>query len=280
MTVNSVTPAASTNVIANLGGAYSENFPMAGGNQSGGRLDLPDSTNRFRMADAGQYMTVVGWLKWNGPDAHTDLRQGIVSTLPGSMNSGWSFSVLSDGKLQIAINSGGRNSTSTNLVVSTNAWTHFALTYSYGGDPSFYINGDNAGLNMSYYGAKAVTNYNPIEIGNVDGTYLPINGKLDDVALFDTILSAGKVRALVTAPGVVSGFNVGVMNQLFSLYDAAGGSTTITNGIKRQTWSYATNLTSHVAGDSWTNTTGGIFIQFGSNTGVKHLPRGTMMCVD
>jgi len=277
-----ILPTASTNIYANLGGTHSEDFPMSANGQYCGRVVPPDGTNQFRLTTTGQHMTFSCWLNWRGPDGHPDLRQGIVSTLPGSQNSGWGFSVLSDGKLQISLGGGpgNRNSTNTTIVVSTNVWTHVALAYSAGGDPGFYINGTNVGLNQPYYGAKAVTNSIAIHIGNVDETYLPVNGKLDDIGMFDTKLTAGKIRALYTAPGVVAGLNLGIMNQLFNLFDAATGMTTITLGGKQQIWKYATGFTGHAAGDTWTSDAGAVFIQLdAANTGVKYVPSGTAICL-
>ena len=142
MTVNSVTPAASTNVIANLGGAYSENFPMAANFQQGGRIDLPNSINLFRLTNSVQSLSIAGWLKWNGQDAHPTISQGIVSTMPGGQNNGWCFAVRSDGTLGFVLGGTAGTRYSTNaIVVPTNppAWTHVAMVYAAASDPTFYI---------------------------------------------------------------------------------------------------------------------------------------------
>lgn len=277
--VSGSTPSATNDVYVNLGGTRSENFPMAANFQQSGRIDLPDSTNRFRFSASGQKMTIAFWLKWRGPDKHGDSRQGLVSTMTGDQKSGWAFSVLADGKLHVSLaGPGNRNSTNTTIVVTSNVWTHVALTYAYAGDPGFYINGTNVGLSMPYYGAKFTNNVQTIFMGNLDSQYLPVNGQLDDVALFDTQLTAGKIRALSTAPGVVLGLNLGIMNQLFNLYDDAAGTTTVALGNKLQTWKYATGFTGHASGDTWTDSTGVVYIQLdAANTGVKYVPYGTVI---
>jgi hypothetical protein len=267
-------PAASTDIYTNLGGARSENFPYSANH--GGRLDLPSGSTPFRMTNTSERMTVSAWLKLNARNASGG--QTIVSTMPGAQNTGWEFYVNNNGTLAISLGGVGVRFSTSATIVPTNVWTHVAMTYATKGNPTFYINGVNVGLNQSYYSASAIASTVNIELGTIDGTYYPIMGKMDDVAVFDTNLSDGKICAMVTAPSVIPGFNVGIMNQLFNLYDTASGTTTITNGTKRQTWSYATGLTGHTAGDTWMDSTGNTFIQFdSSNNGVKNMIIGTLV---
>lgn len=276
-----------TNLYVNIpsglpGTARSMTFPSSG--NIGSRIDLPSSSTQFRLTTAGQQMTIAGWLKWDGPDTDGNSRQGIVSTEPSSQNTGWRFAILNTGRLAFDLGGvGDRNSTSATVVpIAPNdafsGWTHVAVAYTRGGDPSLYINGTNVGLSASYYGAVAVTNSQTIRLGNVDGTYLPVNGRMDDVALWDANLSAGKIRSLVTVPALLSGYNAGAMNKLFALFDAANPASTV--GIDKLTWRYSASLPAgHSAGDAWT---GGerYYIQLNaSGGGVFHKPSGTLISV-
>jgi len=283
VTVSGATPAPSTDMYTNLWGSHSEYFPMTANGQQGGRIDLPNSTNQLRLTTSGDEMTIVLWLKWKGPDSRSDMAtQGIVSTLPGSLNTGWAFTIYSSGALGVNIAGGGRNTT---VAITSNEWTHIAMTWKsqnpWGDTLKFYINGQIAADNLGGFGpASAIANTETIRLGNLPGTWFPVNGTMDDVGLYDKRLTSGKIRALYTAPGVVKGLNLGIMNQLFTLYDAATGTTTITLGGKQKTWRYATGLTGHAAGDTWTDGTGAVYIQLdAANTGVKYVPSGTAMCL-
>ncbi len=268
VTVSGSTPAASTVVYGGLGGSHSENFPMASGGISGGRVELPSSTDKLRLNNSGDEMTVSLWLKWNGPDSSSSSYQGIVSTLPASQNSGWSFMINSGGNL--GFNMGGIGSRITSSTVGQNTWTHCAMTWK-SGNPSndslkIYINGQIAGTS-SIGPVCLLSNTQPIRLGNFDGTYLPVNGALDDVGLWNYRLNDGMIRALVTVPAFMSGYDADIMNQLFALFNAADGSQSLDiNGLR---WHYSSSLPSgHSAGDVWGDGAFN-FIQLGTgSTGV------------
>lgn len=269
-TVDNVTGGSSsysTDTPSTLASDYSRDFPMGTNTQEGPMLILPDSASELHINTGGDSMTVSAWIKWDGPDGHGDGRQGIVSKLNGGQNADWAFSVTSGGALRFNIgNVGNRTSTAT---VSAGTWTHVAVTYIVGSGLLFYIDGVNDGW-QSFGGIETDTSADTIRVGALTPTnIMPVNGALDDLAIWDGHLASGKTLALSTAPAVWSGYDAGVMDQLFTLYDAANPATTVQIG--NLTWRYEASLPGgHNDGDSWMD--GQAYIQISGTTGLRGTP--------
>jgi hypothetical protein len=109
------------------------------------------------------------------------------------------------------------------------------------GGRTAYLNGTSF---LSGYGATAANGSNPITLHGAATA-----GNYDDVAMWDTILTPGKIRSLTTAPGLLDGYNAGVMNTLFTLFDTTTGSYSV-NGMD---WGYDTgfNVAGRTLGDTW-----------------------------
>ncbi len=75
-----------------------------------------------------------------------------------------------------------------------------------------------------------------------------LNGYQDDLAVWDTVLSAAQIKAINTAPVVLNGYNAGIMNSLFAAYN--GQSSTAVGAL---TWGYSTafDVSGHSLGDTW-----------------------------
>jgi len=269
VTVAALSPSSSTDVYANLGSAYSESFPStSSGNPQGGNLNLPSGTTNFQMAAAGNQMTFSTWLKWNGP-AVAGKNSVIVSNMNSGQNAGWEFGINSAGILDFGITQGNRVASSA-TVVPTGAWVNIALTYTAGGDPVMYLNGVDLGLNQSLYGAVTTASGLSLRLSTIDGSYYPIYGNLGDVAMWDANLGVGKTRALFTAPSLLSGYNAGAMNSLFTAFDAQSSFT-----LGAQTWNYATgfSVAGHALGDTWLAGDGKYYTWLaGASNGMMALP--------
>ncbi|MCX6879141.1 MAG: Ig-like domain-containing protein, partial [Verrucomicrobia bacterium] len=79
--------------------------------------------------------------------------------------------------------------------------------------------------------------------------YQPYTGLMDDVAVWNTALTAGKVRSLSTITTVLGDYSASKMDKLFQVYDGTLGS--YNDGTR--TWQKVTGLTEHGAGDAWTD---------------------------
>jgi len=228
-------------------GAHSQNFNF------GGRIDISNSASTFNLGASGDSMTISTWVKWDGSAPYGD--QGVVSKFDGSQKTGWAFSVTSSGQIKFnfseagAGNYGGnRYSTQT---VTAGTWTNISMSWQTGvadNNLKFYINGQDAGISQSYTGGALMDlNGLSIRVGNLDGTYLPFNGKVDDVAIFDTVLTHGKLAAISNAPLILGDFTADKMQALFKLYDDASPAEAVT--IDGKVWGYTTTLNGHLAGD-------------------------------
>ncbi len=79
------------------------------------------------------------------------------------------------------------------------AWQHIAVTAEAGGDVNFYINGSlvetHATLTDAAFGA---TNTNPLYIGSRADLFTTLDGLLDDVAVFNEVLSVDQIGTLMS----------------------------------------------------------------------------------
>ena len=113
--------------------------------------------------------------------------------------------------LQFLSQRGGINDTSTytsaETVIQADVWSHIAVTAKAdSGDLQFFLNGEltetlTEAINFSAFPA----NENPLYIGNRADLVTPFDGFLDDVALFDGVLSESQVQAVMN--GDFDGFN-------------------------------------------------------------------------
>ena len=284
VTVNSSTPAFSTDVPTSIGGSHSQIILMSPpGNQTGGRLDLPSGNSTFRLSTSGEQIAFSAWLKWSGVDGSADIRQGIVSNMNGALNQGWAFSVNSDGKLSLSLGGApGRRDSASATVVTSGVWTNVAMTYTVGGNPKLFIDGTNVGISSSFGGGIATASTQTLRLGNVDGSFLPVNGILDDVAVWDLMLSDGKMRAIYTTPTLLSGlgYTAGIMDQLFNIFDSGNGRLTVGSLI----WSYKASgfsTSGRAVGDTWQVGSGYDIWLSGANdataVGLTAVPRPVMV---
>ena len=234
---------------------YAHSFPTTPGVNFGGRVDLSNSSTTLGLDTSTQAMSVSLWLKWDG--APTADAQGLITKLNGGGNAGWALVVTGDGKLRFNWTEQGPNPYGGNRFSTTSlvpgAWTHVGMTWSssQGEGLKFFLNGEDAGISLAYTGAPLMNlnTADAIRIGNLDGTYLPLHGTVDEVGIWNNQLTAAEIRSLDKAPAVLSGYSADKLQSLFALYDAA--SPTGTQTIGGVQWAYASNLTGHSAGDVW-----------------------------
>ena len=256
-TVATLTPTASTDVPLVIGDSHSYNFPAnAESSPRGGVVVLPGGNSTFRMNTTGDQMTISTWINWNG-SANGTATSYIVSNMNASQNQGWAFGINSSGRLRIQ-NSVGTVTTAANAtVLTTGSWNHVALRYTAGPggvDPNFFINGEQVSRGTSgFFGLLGTASTQTTRLSTIDGQYLALNGKLDDFAMWDNTLSQAKARALYTTPTAlynsesINGYNAGVMNSLFTAYDALGSQT-----VGGLTWLYTTfDGTGYSLGDTY-----------------------------
>lgn len=113
---------------------------------------------------------------------------------------------LSDGKLGFHINSTGGSgvflTSPSASPVATGTWNLFAITRS-GSTYTFYENATSLGTVIDSTALPAIAA--PLTIGQTGEEIGLVNGRLQNVQIFDTALSASEVTALVPEPSTPAG---------------------------------------------------------------------------
>jgi hypothetical protein len=158
--------------------------------------------------DITEQLTVAAWIKMD----HVDDRQPIVNK-EGDEVRGVGYRVESGGVVHVQLyKTGGAVKTDLNSTVNleANTWYHLAFTYEFVGDGSsitrLYIDGEEHISTDATVGPLA-TNTQIQEIGRYvwSASYQKFfNGLIDDVVIFNHVLSAGEIQGIMN--GVGGGF--------------------------------------------------------------------------
>lgn len=131
--------------------------------------------------------------------------------------------------------------------------------------------------NWSGSGTNA-TNASPIRIGAMDSIngYRPLNGLLDELAVWDDYLSDAQIKTLYSVPATLTASNevytVSAISSLWALHSTSNTTPAVLVG--KRTWKYTATLPAgHTVGDAWLNpTTQKAYIQLGASTGLEGVP--------
>ncbi|MFN0126354.1 MAG: LamG domain-containing protein [Verrucomicrobiales bacterium] len=78
-----------------------------------------------------------------------------------------------------------------------NQWAHIAFSATAGGSYTYYVNGVSAGGGAMDAGFGSETNTNPLYIGSRADLFTTFDGNLDELAIFNTELSAAEIGAIM-----------------------------------------------------------------------------------
>jgi hypothetical protein len=155
--------------------------------------------------DITEQLTVAAWIKMN----HVTDRQPIVNK-EGDGVRGIGYRVESGGIVHVQLyKTGGAVKTDLNSTVNLEAdrWYHLAFTYEFVGDGSsitrLYIDGEEH-VSTEVTVGPLETNAQIQEIGRYvwSGSYQKFfNGLIDDVVIFNHVLSAGEIRDIMNGLG-------------------------------------------------------------------------------
>ena len=186
---------------------FSSDVPdaLAGGQSldmdGGGYVEIPHA----EILNIEATMTISVWVK---PEGNVSW-DGIIAKNPGD-GSGANHA----GNFELRLNAGNRNiellyeqgnPNSTTSVASDNPipegeWSHVAVTAERDGSILFYINGELAGEQFAN-ADFGWPNESPLYIGNrADIGTTQFDGKIDEVALFNEVLSPEDIAALASGP--------------------------------------------------------------------------------
>jgi hypothetical protein len=187
---------------ANAPGAFSsQSLFVNGGSQS---VLVPDSNSLDITGTTG--ITLAGWVRSLDPAVGFD---GIIAKNPSngsSNNHAGNYELRINGlrTLDFLYQSGGVNDTNaftSTTAIANNVWTHVAVTaQDIGANTAikFYVNGVLAGSSLTQPDGFGAINTNSLIIGNRADNGTPMDGYLDDVAVFNEVLSQAQIQTIQT----------------------------------------------------------------------------------
>lgn len=202
--------------------AGGQSLSLGGGNQ---HVLVPHNSS----LDITSAMTISAWVKPVGNVGW----DGVLAKNPsgGSLNNhagNYELRIENGNRRpHFLYQRGGTNDTAFALaptaVVPEGVWTHLAVTAQAGGMVNFYLNGTFAEA-LPVEATFGALNTNPLYIGSRADFATTYDGFIDDVAVFDEVLSAGQIRQL--ANGIIipepSAFLVAIMGALLSAFYISG----------------------------------------------------------
>ncbi len=187
-------------------GKYAD-FDSTGGGQP--RIEIPHHQD-FNLDDE---LSIAAWVfpidnvVWDGILA----KNPSAESAPNHAGN-FELRIQSGGRaLQFLSQRGGINDTATytsaETVIQANEWSHIAVTAKAGsGNLQFFLNGELSETLTEAINFDAFpVNENPLYIGSRADLATPFDGFLDDVALFDGVLSESQVQAVMN--GDFDGFS-------------------------------------------------------------------------
>jgi hypothetical protein len=178
-------------------GSHALEFDGVGDEVNAG--DPADGSLDFGTGD----FSIAVWVNIN------DLQTNRVLAAKNNSQSGdgWSFEVLSDGRVAWYR---GNGATANNLsqvadsTLSTSTWYLLTATIDYNTEVSIYINDAEASYSNIYSNWASVSNSYDFRIGRHEGLARDMDGKMDDPRIFDKELSSTEVSNLYNT-GNISG---------------------------------------------------------------------------
>jgi hypothetical protein len=170
----------------------------------GSYVNVPDVPNSSLNSTTG---TWDFWFKSTQTNAYV----GLVgkSDSSGSVN-GITMQIGPDGHARIEVKGPGPTLLlNGSTLVNDGQWHHMALTFQSGGTAIMYVDGqmqDSGTAPTFSFGAN-----DPLRFGTMtDGFWTPLNGQLDEVQIFNRVLSATEVQSIYNAgsAGLVKGVHV------------------------------------------------------------------------
>ncbi len=171
-------------------------------------INVGDSDNfSFGNGATDSPFSVSAWANIDSLSNFTILTKGVYSS-----TGEWHVRMTGSNQMHLVLYDGtAYEACIINESLSTNQWYHFAFTYDGRGTPSAnqgiigYLNGSPATLSRVDFGNyQAMTNtVSPLYIAKNSNNYS--NGKLDEVAIFNTALPASKIQQIYNATAVVDG---------------------------------------------------------------------------
>ena len=210
----------------NVPGAFStQSLFVNGGTQ---HVLVPDSNSLDVTGTTG--ITLAGWVRSTNPQVGFD---GVIAKNPsnGSANNhagNYELRIQSGSRVpNFGYQRGGVDDTSNGFNSTTalvdDVWTHVAVTAQDIGPNTaiiYYVNGVLAGSSLTQLDGFGAINTNALFIGNRADLFTVMNGFLDDVAVFNEVLSQSQIQQI--QQGNFGAFGVGIPEPTAAVLGALG----------------------------------------------------------
>ena len=193
---------------------YSQNYWNSAGTFAGNNSSYVSLPNSSTVNITGSF-TIEAWIN---PASLSGASKGIISkggTLGTSLI--YAMRLNSTGRISFITNGGSRLSSKASSAITINSWTHVSSTYNSSTNVfSIYLNGV-LDTSATVPGFTPNSNTDSLFIG-ISGSSTPFNGQIDEVRLWNRVLSAGEVNqymrtSLGTSSGIYSGLVMSIAFQ-------------------------------------------------------------------
>lgn len=164
-------------------------------------LTVPNSnTGNFNFTDIN--FSIEGWIKWSGHASGTITTIIDKRTVNSDKYRGFSVFIYQNGKLGVQLANGTvfENYIAANTEITTNNWTHFAVTIdrnSPNKSIKIYINGVFDKSFVPLQGSIATTA--PLLLGKHQFNNTFFKGELDEISLYNKPLTWIEIRSIILA---------------------------------------------------------------------------------
>jgi hypothetical protein len=169
-------------------------FSFDGNPNHGSYINIPDAASLDSTTGTWAF-----WLK----STQTDGFVGLVGKSDSGSSANGITMQMDQGKARVEVKSGGATLllNPTAPVLNDGLWHQMALAFQSGGTATLYIDGQVAATGTAP--AFAFGANDPLRFGVMtDGFWTPYNGLLQQVQIYNRMLSAAEIQAIYTAPSV------------------------------------------------------------------------------
>jgi len=186
-----------TTSVADLSGNNNRGFMINGPQKAIGKIgqglsfDVVDDL--ITMGDVLDFTTAnLSFSAWFYPQSGGHAFPRIIDK-DNNLDNGYYFVYDKTNGALMFKTAGTTNMSSNNSVITQNAWNHVVVTYD-GANVRFYVNGVAQGAPA--YTTLPVNTVNAFVVGNIADSSRPLDGKLDDVRIYNRALSASEIQRL------------------------------------------------------------------------------------
>jgi len=180
-----------------------------------------DGTNDYvRVPDAAVLdfgantnFSISAWFRVQNqrPNLHTIVSKRVSGA--GSGNQGYAIYINDMGQILAAIDGGGALIVANSpLAYDDNNWHHVVATYTRTGNLNIYVDGNIVpvvsvpivGANFTLVNTRPLTLGSGLDATNPGAVVFPLLGRLDDIAVWNTILTTTQINSLYTGTAVTA----------------------------------------------------------------------------